>query len=86
MCRTHVAFVSAQGQWTQLKVRYQTIKYQTLYRVCSVHVSPTPIEIMSLILAQMFTSTRGCAEPMLPFCRLKAKVTIEGKNDLENVF
>jgi len=27
----------------------------------------------------MLTSTRGCAEPMLPFCRLKAKVTLEGK-------
>jgi len=26
----------------------------------------------------MFTSTRGCAEPMLPVCQLKVKVTIEG--------
>jgi hypothetical protein len=27
MCRTHVAYVSAQGQGLQLKVKYQTIKY-----------------------------------------------------------
>jgi len=27
----------------------------------------------------MFTSTRGCAEPMSSFCRLKVKVTLEGK-------
>jgi len=30
-------------------------------------------------LAKMFYSTRGCAEPMLPMCQLKVKVTIEGQ-------
>ena len=60
-----------------VKVNYQAIKYWTLCRVCS--VSPTLIERFSLILAQMFTSTRGCAEPLLPFCRLKVKVTLEGQ-------
>jgi hypothetical protein len=29
---------------------------------------------------QMFTSTRLCAEPMLPLCQLKVKVTLEGQN------
>jgi len=28
----------------------------------------------------MFSSTKGCAEPMLPFCRLKVNFTLEGKN------
>jgi len=27
----------------------------------------------------MLTLTRGCAEPMLPMCQLKVKVTIEGQ-------
>jgi hypothetical protein len=68
----------------QLKVKVtiegqisNTIKYQT---VCCVRsVSPTIIEGFSSNLAQMFTSTRGCAEPMLCMCRLKVKVTIEGQ-------
>jgi hypothetical protein len=39
--------------------------------------NPIPIEGFSSNLAQMFTSTRGCAEPMLPMCQVK--VTIEGQ-------
>jgi len=39
---------------SQLSVKYQTIKYWPLCRVRS--VSPTQIEIFSIILAQMFTS------------------------------
>jgi len=53
----------------QLKVKYQTIKYRS--------VSPTLIERFSLILAQMFTSASGCAEPMLPFSKVKVKVMLE---------
>ena len=67
----------------QLKVKVTTIKGQ---------ISNDPIwDIMScllcksytnwkiaLILAQMFTSTRACAESMLPFSRLKVKVALEG--------
>ena len=34
----------------------------------------------------MFTSTRGCAEAMLPFCRLKVKVTLEGKTLTQKIF
>ena len=30
-------------------------------------------------LNDTFTSTRGCAEPMLPMCQLKAKVTDKGQ-------
>ena len=30
-------------------------------------------------LNDTFTSTRGCAEPMLSMCQLKAKVTVIGK-------
>jgi hypothetical protein len=45
--------------------------------VCS--IDPIPIEGFSSNLAQMFTSTRGCAEYMLPMCQLKVKVTIEGQ-------
>jgi hypothetical protein len=42
-------------------------------------INPIPSEGFSSNLAQMFTSTRGCAEPMLPMCQLKVKVTIEGQ-------
>ena len=31
---------------------------------------------ISLNLNDTFTSTRGCAEPMLPMCQLKVKVTV----------
>jgi len=30
-------------------------------------------------LNDTFTSTRGCAEPMLPMCQVKAKVTVQGQ-------
>jgi hypothetical protein len=42
-------------------------------------INPIPIEGFSSNLAQMFTSTRGCAEPMLLMCQLKVKVIIEGQ-------
>jgi len=47
------------------------------YRVCS--INPIPMEGFSSNLTEMFTSTRGCTEPMLPMCQLKVKVTIEGQ-------
>jgi hypothetical protein len=40
-------------------------------------INPKQIEVFSSNFAQMFTSTRGCAEPMLPICQLKVKDTIE---------
>jgi hypothetical protein len=42
-------------------------------------IDPIPIEGFSPNLAQMFTSTRACADPVLPVCQLKVKVTIEGQ-------
>jgi len=30
-------------------------------------------------LNDTFTSTRGCAEPMLSMCQLKVKVTVKGQ-------
>jgi hypothetical protein len=42
-------------------------------------ITPIPIEAFSSNLAHMFTSTRGCAEPLFPMCQLKVKVTIEGQ-------
>ena len=45
------------------------------YRVRSIN----PIEGFSLNLAKMFISTRGCAEPMLPMCQLKLKITNKGR-------
>jgi len=38
-----------------------------------------PIEGFFLNLAEMLTSTSEYAEPMLPMCQLKVKVTIEGQ-------
>jgi len=42
-------------------------------------INPIPNEGFSLNLAEMFTSTRGCAEPMLSMYPLKVKVTLEGQ-------
>jgi uncharacterized protein (DUF779 family) len=70
MCQVKVK-VTIEGQISN------TIKYYTVCRVRS--VSPTLLERFSSNLAQMFTSTRGCAEPMSPMCQLKVKVTIEGQ-------
>jgi len=35
------------------------------------------MEEFPLNLNDTFTSTRGCAEPMLPMCQLKVKVTVK---------
>ena len=50
-------------------------------------VRPSPIRVSSITpllmegfpsnLNDTFTSTRGCAEPMLPMCQLKVKVTVK---------
>ena len=50
-------------------------------------VRPSPIRVRSITplliegfpsnLNDTFTSTRGCAEPMLPVCQLKVKVTVK---------
>jgi len=52
-------------------------------------VRPSPIRVLSITpllmegvpsnLNDTFTSTRGCAEPMLPMCQLKVKVTVNGQ-------
>jgi len=42
-------------------------------------LNPILIKGFSSNLAEMFTSTRGCATPMLTMCQLKIKVTIEGQ-------
>jgi len=47
------------------------------YRIRS--INPIPIERFSSKFAEMFTSIRGCAEPMLQMCQFKVKVTIEGQ-------
>jgi len=50
-------------------------KYYTLYRVRS--ITPLLMEGFPSNLNETFTSTRGCAEPMLPMCQLKVKVTVK---------
>jgi len=47
------------------------------YRVRSINT--ILIEGFSSNLAEMFTSTRVCAEPRLPVWQLKVKVTIDGQ-------
>ena len=52
-------------------------------------VRPSPIRVRSTTpllmegfpsnLNDTFTSTRGCAKPMLPMCQLKVKVTVKGQ-------
>jgi hypothetical protein len=56
---------------------YYTPGRSVRLHVCVHSITPIPIEGFSSNLAQMFTSTRGCAEPMLPMS--KVKVTIEGQ-------
>jgi len=58
---------------SQLKVKYLTNKYYTLCRVRS--ITPLLMDVFPSHLNDTFTSTRGCAEPMLPMCQLKVKVT-----------
>jgi len=62
---------------SQLKVKYLTDKYYTLCRVRS--ITPLLMEGFPSNLNDTFTSTRGCAEPMLPMCQLKVKVTVKGQ-------
>jgi len=46
-------------------------------RVCS--ITPLLMEGFPSNLNDTFTSTRGCAEPMLPMCQLNVKVTVKGQ-------
>jgi len=62
---------------SQLKVKYLTNKYYTLCHVCS--ITPSLMEGFPSNLNDTFTLTRGCAEPMLPMCQLKVKVTVKGQ-------
>ena len=50
-------------------------QYYTLCRVRS--ITPLLMEGFPSNLNDTFTSTRGCAEPMLPMCQLKVKVTVK---------
>jgi len=67
----------------QLKVKV-TVKdqifnkqYYTLCRVPS--ITPLLMEGFPSNLNDTFTSTRGCAEPMLPMCQLKVKGTVKSQ-------
>jgi len=50
-------------------------KYNTLCRVRS--KTPLLMEGFPSNFKDTFTSTRGCAEPMVPMCQLKVKVTFK---------
>jgi len=66
------------SRWrSQLKVKYLTNKYYTL--CCVRSITPLLMEGFPSNLNDTFTSTRGCAEPMLPMCQLKVKVTVKGQ-------
>jgi len=47
--------------------------------ICVRSITPLLMEGFPSNLNDTFTSTRGCAEPMLPMCQLKVKVTVKGK-------
>ena len=42
-------------------------------------ITPLLMEGFPSNLNDTLTSTRGCAEPMLPMCQVKVKVTVKGK-------
>ena len=68
-----------------VKVKYLTNKYYTLCRVRS--ITPLLMEGFPSNLNDTFTSTRGCAEPMLPMCQLKVKVTVKCQiNQKQNLY
>jgi len=70
---------------SQLKVKYLTNKYYTLCHVRS--ITPWLMEGFPSNLNDIFTSTRGCAEPMLPMCQLKIKVTVKCQiNQKQNLY
>jgi len=52
-------------------------QYYTLCRVRSITL--LLMEGFPSNLNDTFTSTRGCAEPMLPMCQVKIKVTVKGQ-------
>ena len=65
----------------QVKVKV-TVKGQIFnkqyYTLCCVRsITPLLMEGFPSNLNDTFTSTRGCAEPMLPMCQLKVKVTVK---------
>ena len=66
----------------QLKVKI-TVKGQILnkyYSLCHVRIiTPLLMEGFPSNLNDTFTSTWGCAEPMLSMCQLKVKVTVKGQ-------
>ena len=67
----------------QLKVKV-TVKCQNLtnkyYTFCHVRsITPLLMEGFPSNLNDTFTSTRECAELMLPMCQLKVKVTVKGQ-------
>jgi len=45
--------------------------------ICVRSITPLLMEGFPSNLNDTFTSTRGCAEPMLPICKLKVKVTVK---------
>jgi len=68
---------------SQLKVKF-TVKGQIInkqnYTLCCVRsITPLLMDGFPSNLNDTFTSTRGCAEPMLPMCQLKVKVTVKGQ-------
>jgi len=52
-------------------------QYDTLCRVRT--ITPLLMEGFPSNLNDIFTSTMGCAEPMLPMCQLKVKFTVKGQ-------
>ena len=52
---------------------------------CLLYKSYSNWRISSNLVA-MLTSSRGCAEPMLPLCQLNVKVTIEGQISNNQIF
>jgi len=82
------AFISTRGcaepmlPMCQVKVKV-TVKGQIFnkqYYTCRVRsITPLLLKWFPSNLNDIFTSTRGCAEPMLPMCQLKVKVTVKGQ-------
>ena len=49
-------------------------------------ITPLLMEGFPSNLNDTFTSTRGCAEPMLPMCQLKVKVTVKCKINQNKIY
>ena len=72
-----IRFVASVGRSVRLSVRPSVHPSVRPSPIRVRYITPLLMEGFLLNLNDTFTSIRGCAEPMLPMCQLKVKVTVK---------